>query len=63
VMCSVNMLPNMQLPYLQFYFAMGLAALTQGMTKRAGPIAPPAASNVSSIRPPEPLSTGLRKAG
>jgi hypothetical protein len=27
VICAVNMLPNMHLPYLQFMFAMGLAAL------------------------------------
>jgi hypothetical protein len=27
VICAVNMLPNMHLPYLQFIFAMGLAAL------------------------------------
>jgi hypothetical protein len=35
VVCSVNMLPNMQLPYLQFYFAAGLAVLIKEMPMRA----------------------------
>jgi hypothetical protein len=32
--CSVNMLPNMQLPYLQFVFAAGLAVLTESLPRR-----------------------------
>jgi hypothetical protein len=35
VMCSVNMLPNMQLPNLQFYFAAGLGALMNTLPKQA----------------------------
>jgi hypothetical protein len=35
VICSVNMLPNMQLPYLQFYFAAGLAVLVKELPKHA----------------------------
>jgi hypothetical protein len=35
VICSVNLLPNMQLPYLQFYFAAGLAVLTKQLQREA----------------------------
>jgi hypothetical protein len=35
VICSVNMLPNMQLPYLQFFFAAGLAVLVRELPKQA----------------------------
>jgi hypothetical protein len=35
VVCSVNMLPNMQLPYLQFVFASGLAVLVTELPKQA----------------------------
>jgi O-antigen ligase len=35
VVCSVNMLPNMQFPTLQFYFAAGLAVLIRELPKRA----------------------------
>jgi hypothetical protein len=35
IVCSVNMLPNMQFPTLQFYFAAGLAVLMKELPKRA----------------------------
>ncbi|HKU40220.1 MAG TPA: hypothetical protein VJR89_18800 [Polyangiales bacterium] len=35
VICSVNMLPNMQFPTLQFYFAAGLAVLIRELPRRA----------------------------
>ncbi|MET0388703.1 MAG: hypothetical protein ABW321_22215 [Polyangiales bacterium] len=35
VMCSVNMLPNMQLPYLQFVFAAGLSVLMKELPRQA----------------------------
>jgi hypothetical protein len=33
--CAVNMLPNMQLPQLQFYFAAGLAVLVKELPRQA----------------------------
>jgi hypothetical protein len=35
VICAVNMLPNMQLPFLQFVFASGLAVLMNELPKQA----------------------------
>ena len=35
VVCAVNMLPNMPLPNLQFYFAAGLAVLAKELPKQA----------------------------
>jgi hypothetical protein len=55
VMCSVNMLPNMQLPNLQFFFAAGLAALIKELPK---PVA-----RAGSERPAQPRAAGLRHAG
>jgi len=50
VVCSVNMLPNMQLPYLQFMFAAGLAVVC-GVLSRPGSRAAPARSVRPSRRP------------
>jgi hypothetical protein len=55
VICSVNMLPNMQLPYLQFIFATGLAVLMNELPKQAqrDSVRPtPAPANGSTMRPP-----------
>jgi hypothetical protein len=35
IVCSINMLPNMQFPTFQFYFATGLAVLMKELPKRA----------------------------
>jgi hypothetical protein len=52
--CAVNMLPNMQLPYLQFVFASGLAALAAQLPKlqRQGlSQSPSIAPRAQSVRP------------
>jgi hypothetical protein len=62
VMCSVNMLPNMQLPNLQFFFAAGLAALIKELPKQAAEDVKPVA-RAGSERPAQPRAAGLRHAG
>jgi hypothetical protein len=51
VMCSVNMLPNMQLPNLQFFFAAGLATLMNTLPKQAAAEAARAAAEPGSLQP------------
>jgi hypothetical protein len=56
--CGVNMLPNMSLPNLQFFFAAGLATLSAELTKHATTSKKPSAK-------PEPIAApnGLRRLG
>jgi hypothetical protein len=51
VICAVNMLPNMQLPYLQFIFAMGLGALMHELPREE------AAERSKSRQPGAPRET------
>ena len=54
VVCAVNMLPNMQLPYLQFLFASGLAVALGCMTRQGSRPAPARSlrpSQAASVRP------------
>jgi hypothetical protein len=66
VMCSVNMLPNMSLPNLQFYFAAGLGALMNTLPKQAALEAARAAAEQSGLQPsaagPDLRHVGLRGA-
>jgi hypothetical protein len=61
VMCSVNMLPNMSLPNLQFFFAAGLATLMETLPKQAA-IEARTASDKNGLQPTA-AATGLRHAG
>jgi hypothetical protein len=49
VICSVNMLPNMQLPYLQFFFAAGLSVLAKELPRQAAASAKQAAAKQAEI--------------
>jgi hypothetical protein len=51
VMCAVNMLPNMHLPYLQFVFAMGFGALMREVPREE------AMERAQSMRPHEPKTS------
>jgi hypothetical protein len=60
VICSVNLLPNMQLPYLQFYFAAGLAVLAKELQKEAtAKVKAKEPSRVVSRPPRQPASAPL----
>ncbi|MET0386226.1 MAG: hypothetical protein ABW321_09730, partial [Polyangiales bacterium] len=60
VVCGVNMLPNMHLPNLQFFFAAALATLVRELPRQAALAARQA--KLESDRPPS-AATGLRPAG
>jgi hypothetical protein len=53
VICSVNLLPNMQLPVLQFYFAAGLAVLAKELQKAPEKLKQKDTSRVISRPPPK----------
>jgi hypothetical protein len=61
VMCAVNMLPNMQLPNLPFYFAAGLGALILELPKQAA--AELKTARAGSTRPEASRAPSLRHAG
>lgn len=54
VMCAVNMLPNMHLPYLQFIFAMGFGALMRELPREE------ALERAQSMHPEEPRKPSTR---
>jgi hypothetical protein len=49
VICSVNMLPNMQLPYLQFFFAAGLSVLAKELPRQAAALAKQTAAKQAEL--------------
>ncbi|MET0391300.1 MAG: hypothetical protein ABW321_35330 [Polyangiales bacterium] len=65
VICSVNMLPNMELPTLQFVFAAGLAVLMKELPRQAAAEIT-AANSGSQLPPPKrtrrPIRRGLQSA-
>jgi hypothetical protein len=63
-MCSLNMLPNMQLPYMQFVFAMGLGVLMKELPKEGALTASKAESQAPepSSHPSRPPRRGLQSA-
>jgi hypothetical protein len=63
-MCSLNMLPNMQLPYLQFVFAMGLGVLMKELPKqtRAADSKRPSQAPETPELPSRPPRRGLQSA-
>jgi hypothetical protein len=61
VICGVNMLPNMTLPNLQFFFAGGLATLMKELLKQAAFEAKQSAKGGAKV--PSAPPNGLRHAG
>jgi O-antigen ligase len=61
VICGVNMLPNMTLPNLQFFFAGGLATLMKELLKQATFEAKQSAKGGAKV--PSAAPNGLRHAG
>jgi O-antigen ligase len=60
VICAVNMLPNMALPFLQFVFATGLAALMREVPRQEALERQNAAQADDPAQPATPQGNGVR---